>query len=466
MNDKTVLKSGIWYIFSNFFLKGIGFITTPIFARLLTKNEFGLYNNYLAWVSFFVILVTLNLEASLVSAKFEFKTNIHEYISSILLLSTISALVWGSTFCMYMDGVKSLTGLDSTFIYCMIAYLVFFPAITIFQNNEQMSFNYKSVVICSVTLSVFSALLPLLLVLNVTDKLDGMIIGSALPTIIIGAMLYALLMKRGKTVNLQYWCYAIPICLPYIPHLLGGMVLSSMDRIMINKWCGPEDTALYSMAYTCGLVIMLLTSAVNSSMAPWLCLNLDGCAYGEIRKKTKYIILVFCYISIGVLLMEPEILLFLGGSAYMEAKYVIVPVVMGGVCQFIYTLFATTEQFYKQTKGMAMATVVAAGINFCLNYVCIPVFGYFSAAVTTLIGYLCLLLIHQYLVCSMGYKEVFDVKSINNIVLIYGLIALGIAWLYSYDCARAVVVIIYLCATISIVRKKYSNLRTMFRMAE
>ena len=44
-NSYKALKSGVWYTASNFLVKSIGFITTPLFTRLLTKTEFGIFNN-------------------------------------------------------------------------------------------------------------------------------------------------------------------------------------------------------------------------------------------------------------------------------------------------------------------------------------------------------------------------------------------------------------------------------------
>ena len=41
--SKKALKSGVWYTLSNFLINGAAFITTPFFARLLTKTEYGEY---------------------------------------------------------------------------------------------------------------------------------------------------------------------------------------------------------------------------------------------------------------------------------------------------------------------------------------------------------------------------------------------------------------------------------------
>ena len=82
-NNKKALKSGVWYTASNFLVKSIGFITTPIFTRLLTREDFGLYNNYISWLASITIIVTLNLDSTLISARFDFKDNFDEYILSI-----------------------------------------------------------------------------------------------------------------------------------------------------------------------------------------------------------------------------------------------------------------------------------------------------------------------------------------------------------------------------------------------
>ena len=44
---KKIASAGIGYIFGGILIKGIAFITTPVFSRLLTTKEFGVLNAYL-----------------------------------------------------------------------------------------------------------------------------------------------------------------------------------------------------------------------------------------------------------------------------------------------------------------------------------------------------------------------------------------------------------------------------------
>ena len=93
-NNSKALKSGFFYTFANFVSKGLMLISTPIFARILSKSEFGDYSNFTSWMAIAMVIVTLDVEASLVCAKFDYEKNFDKYCFSISLLSSFSAIVW------------------------------------------------------------------------------------------------------------------------------------------------------------------------------------------------------------------------------------------------------------------------------------------------------------------------------------------------------------------------------------
>lgn len=460
-NNNKALKSGVWYTAANFLVRSIGFITTPIFTRLLTQEEFGAYNNYTSWLSLITIFMTLNLEATLISARFDFKDKFDDYILSILALSSISVGIWFVVLNVFSDVACSLFGLSRIYVNAMLVYLLFLPAINLFQARERYYFEYKKTVITSLLLAFGTALLSVLLVMNMENKLSGRIIGSVIPTVIIGFFLYVFFLKMGKKINITYWKYALPICLPYIPHLLAGTLLNSTDRIMINRWCGDEATALYSVAYSCGLIVTLLLNSLNSAFAPWLGEKLAENRKNEIKKVSKIYISIFVFMAIGIMLVSPEILLVLGGESYMEAIYVLAPVSMGCICQFLYTLLVNIEQFKKKTVGMAIASTIAALVNLGLNFIFIPRFGYLAAAYTTLVGYLCLLVLHMYLVHRLKLDDVYSYRFIMASVLI-GLCAMVlITFSYSNTLMRYIAIGIYIIFTLMIISKYKNQLKTI-----
>ena len=78
-HEHRAVKAGAWYTASSFLIRSIGLITTPVFTRLLTKAEFGLFNNFTSWLSIITIIVTLNLESTLISARYDYEDDFYEY---------------------------------------------------------------------------------------------------------------------------------------------------------------------------------------------------------------------------------------------------------------------------------------------------------------------------------------------------------------------------------------------------
>ena len=119
------------------------------------------------------------------------------------------------------------------------------------------------------------------------------------------------------------------------------------------------------------------------------------------------------------------------------------PVAAGCLLQFVYTIYVNVEQYEKKTIGMAMASAIAALVNYILNYVFIPIYGYIAAAYTTYVGYLILLIIHMGYVKKIGKWNVY-----NNVIFLNHFILDLILFRY------ALIIIYIIIAAIYVLRNK------------
>lgn len=417
MKVSKVFASGLWYTISSFLIRSIGLITTPIFTRLLTKSEFGDFNNFTTWISILMIVTSLNLGASMLSARRDYKDDWNGYVFSMMSLSLISTLIWLIIFVLFSELFVSFLAIEQKYIYAMFLYLLFYPVIDLFQVAERFQYKYKITVLTSLLISVGSAALSVFLVINMGDRLQGRIIGFVAPTIIGGLILVGIYLWKAQKINWHYWIYALPITLPFIPHLLSLLLLGGMSRVMIKQLCSSEDLAMYSLAYTIGSLVSILVMSINSAYSPWLGDRLTEKKYEVIRNMSFPYAAIFSFCGcVGVLLM-PEVLLLMGGRSYMGALYVMPPVAAGCIMQFLYCMYVNVEQYEKKTKGMALASVIAAASNFVLNYIFIPRFGFIAAAYTTYVGYLSLLIMHMWLVYHIKMSHVYENRKIILVAL-------------------------------------------------
>ena len=101
------------------------------------------------------------------------------------------------------------------------------------------------------------------------------------------------------------------------------------------------------------------------------------------------------------------------------------------------------EQFKKKTVGMAIASISAAGLNYLLNMIFIPKFGYIAAAYTTLASFLWLMIIHMFLVYKIGYANIYDQTKFLKMVVCMGLYTVAVHFLYGNTILRYLILSAY-----------------------
>ena len=55
------VKAGFWFTISNVLLRGISFLTLPIFTRIMSTDQYGVLSLYQSWVMIISIVITLNV---------------------------------------------------------------------------------------------------------------------------------------------------------------------------------------------------------------------------------------------------------------------------------------------------------------------------------------------------------------------------------------------------------------------
>lgn len=452
---QTVLKAGIWYTLCSFLTKGIAFITTPIFTRLLSSAEYGEYNSFVAWVGIIVIVATMDMHTTVNRARYDY-SNLDGYLSSIAISgSIVTTIIWGvvqlfpAFFCKLFS--MEMKYINLIFITTMVS-----PALSLLQAKNRIHYKYKAYVGLALGSVVISTLVSLLLVFLMNDRLAGRIIGHYGTVFIIDLIVYIYIIYKGRHFSFSECKYALMICVPMIPHLLSKYILSQSDRIMIKHFCGASDTAFYSLAYSCAMIPIMLAQATNIAWSPWSSENIHAEKYAKVRKASYYYICMFYAVVLAIFLLGPEIVLILGGKKYSEAIFVLPPVVMGAAFQFLYNLYVALEQFAKRTIGMAIGSVVAAVINLVLNWLFIPLYGYIAAAYTTLFSYACLLLIHYYLAKKTDYSDAYNEKFIFSSIAVLFILMLLVLWIYTKtNIIRYIAVGIFaICVAILTYKKK------------
>lgn len=451
-----VVKAGLWYTVCNFLFRGVTFLVTPVFARLLTKAEIGSFDNLASWVGILTVVTAFDLQTSIIRSKLEFLDDLDSYISSILALTSVATGVFYGIFLLFPAQISGFMGIETKYVHLIFLYLFFTPAYQMLITKHRALYKYKFFVAITGITIISSALLSLTLVLLLENKFTGRVFGNYIPYIIVGLIFYIYLFVKGKKIKIAYWKYACKICLPLVPHLLSLFLLSSSDKIILTRLSGAEIEAIYAISYTTYHVLTVLFDSMNRAWAPWLLDSLHQQEHALVKKTSKVYIVVFLGIAFGVLLVVPELIYILGGEQYMAAVYCLPPLIFSCILQFIYTMYVNVEFYLKKTVGVAIATIIATLINIGLNFVLIPLdpeHGYIIAAITTMIGYTVLFISHFLVVKRLKMSHVYDTKFVLLVLALSAVVCGFGTLLYSVRIVRYIVIAVYGCALLFVAYK-------------
>lgn len=449
-NIQNAFKAGVWYTVSMLVIKSISIISTPLYTRMMSTEDYGISATFNIWYSLLIIICTLNVGYSTGRAKVDFKDKFDDYIGALQLLCAVITLGLFAAAMIFIEPLSHIAGLSKTVIIWLFAYLFFGSSTMVYQGKYRYRYEYKQNIACTVFIAVGSAAIGLPLVALFQEKYMGKIIGTALPAIFLGLFFWIISLKeRYINFKKEYISYALKFSLPLIIHSVSIYILGQSDRLMIKYFCGDSDVGIYSLVYQYAVLINLFTNSINEAWNPWFHDNYAMGNHKLICKKIKPLIILGCYIGIGCVAVAPEAIYVLGGSAYLDGLKVVAPITLGIVINFVYTQYVIIEMHLKKTKYVSIGTVIAAVINIVLNYIFIPKLGYIAAAYTTMISYGALLFIHIFITRALLkvhiYKDrqmlmfivitagIFAVLSLlyNNIIIRYALItAVSIAMAY------------------------------------
>lgn len=449
----VVAKATLWFFVCTVIQKCISVITTPIFTRLLSVEQYGQVSVFNSWIQIVTLICTLRLDYGVFYKGIsKFKDDKDGYTLAMQSLSSIITLFVLFIYLIFRDCINALTEL-STFLSLVMILEVFATfSISYWSIRNRYDYNYKKIVIVTIVMSIFNVASGLFAVILSENKGVARIVSAAIVEIIIGLATYIINIQRGKRlINLTYVKFALLFNLPLIPHYLSTYILEQSDRIMIQKMVGVSEAGLYSVAYNAGIMIKIVSNSINNALVPWEYRKLEENDFDSLNKKLNSFMILFSFAALAFIALAPEAIFVLAGEKYYTAVYCIPPVTASCFFVFVWGVYGNAEFYYDANKFTMYISGAGAIINLILNYICIKAFGYIAAAHTTLICYMLFTISHFIFVNHISEKKcgkrAFDARCLItvSVALITGSIVLSL--LYKHMLVRYILILVTLVFT-------------------
>lgn len=466
------VRAAFWFLVCSFLQKGISMITTPIFTRLMTTEEYGRYNVFNSWYSIISVFVTLSLSSGVFSQGIvKFEEDRDRFTSSLQGITAIMCVLWIVVYLLFSSFWNQLFSLNtiqmlSLLIMCWTSSAFLFWAV------EQRTLNkYQNLVALTFVVSLAKPILGIILVSSAVDKATARIIGLVAVEAVAAIYCFIIHIRKSKVlVDINYWKYAIGFNLPLIPHYLSQTVLNNSDRIMIERMVGVDKAGIYGIAYSISLIMIFFHNALSQTISPWMFKKIKDRHYQDIAPVAYGTLAFIGIMNIFLIAAAPEVVRIFAPPEYYEAIWVVPPVAMSCFFLFMYDYFARFEFYYEKTKKIMLASIFGAILNLVLNYIFIQIWGYIAAAYTTLVCYIVYVFCHYFFMMSICKEKDIHPKIYDNRILLgmsvaFLTISFAIMATYKTDWIRytiiivAMVIVVLNYKRIMDVIKKFRNLR-------
>ncbi|MDB5228751.1 MAG: polysaccharide biosynthesis protein [Bacteroidota bacterium] len=396
------LRHGSVYMFSFVVIQLLMVLTLPIFTKLLTPSDFGIYEVFNNTVRIFGVILSLNLFNGFYRYYFDEHIDKKALVQFLLRTSFLAFIVGSGIIYLLQTPLLKLLNLPQPLliwipigVFSNIVFSFFYA----YNNAQRLStrggvwqFFYQ-----------FSRVIGgVLVVLYVVRNYYGRITGENGILLLMSLLVIVIYFRKylGFSEHLPQKKEIVKYSVSFIPIGLSGFALGYLDTIMINNYKGHNDAGLYSYAYKIAVIYTGITTAFVTANRPKLFELMNEKKEEEVIAQLRSMFKLVVALSALFIFFSADGGRLLALNKSFHAGLYLMPVlILSYIFNDLNELYCFYFFYEKKVKYFYFSFAVAAIINFVLNLILIPIYGYPVAAYTTLVSY-GFMLVCTYIICK------------------------------------------------------------------
>jgi O-antigen/teichoic acid export membrane protein len=407
----------------------------PVVARFVPTDEYGKASVVFIFITLFSIVAEVGLSSSLIKFFSEARSEeerrrlVSTVVAASLMLSVpiavvcilfagnLSELLLGSPGHRLLILVGVAGGLGGALLQIGLA----------FERALARSYRYVAYTVLKGGLAL---VLSVTLVVAFGKGALGLLLGAALPPLLLGAIVYGRLIRRfaagfSRSVFESVFRFGSPL----VPMNLAMWVLAYSDIYLLRRLLPPAralpEVGLYQYAHEICLVLVLPVTSLNLAWPQFLFANYSEPAAPRTFARVHRYFAFFMLVMASLLAIFADWLIAVVGSPDYMGSSVVIPYLAGSLVFYGFSiLFSSGLYIAGKTGTLAVVVAASAALNAGLNLVLIPGFGKEGAAAATLMANA--VMATAILGFSQrGYRIPFDLRrTAGGLAIAFGLIGI------------------------------------------
>ena len=284
---KSLLSNTSVYLFANIMSAGIPFLLLPILTRVLDPSQYGM-------VAMFVVLIGAAKSVAVspfigaINRKYFDKRSVDNYesfVGSGLLLIAVAIIILSLAVFSAFDILTDKLGIPPLWLVLVIYVTLNNALIELILGQWQIRKQSKKYASLQILLSILNVVCSLILVLllewGAFGRVSGIVISYSTVALICFYLMFKLRFMNILHLQRKYFREIAKFSLPLMPHMVGGLILSTFDRFIIATKLDLKSVGIYFAALQIVMIAKVIFDALNKAFTPWL--------YEQLNKESQKI---------------------------------------------------------------------------------------------------------------------------------------------------------------------------------
>ncbi len=402
----------------------LNFLLVPLYTNVFSRQEYGLVTNVYAYIALFNIIYLYGMDSAylkyasteeLGDERKTFSTSYNAVLLSSLLYSLLFLVFRGALF-------RQLALAEGQMqILFLIMGILFFDAVSVVPFARLRFHNrpWKFAVIKSINI-VVNLGLNIVFILVLRMGIEGVFLAGLAASVLTWLILLPEILRNlDFRISRGLLGALLRFGVPFVPTGLASMITQVIDRPILLAMTNAATVGVYQANYKLGIFMMLFVSMFQYAWQPFFLKNAARpdakILFGKVL--TSFVLVASAIFLVLSLFIEDIVKLsvygiHLVGPDFWEGLSIVPIILLAYLFNGLYINFMAGIQIEKKTQFMPIITGAGALANIAANFLLIPKFGYFGAALATLVSYL-LMAVGNFLLSQHFYRVRYDYRKLG-----------------------------------------------------
>lgn len=386
-----MLKHFLKYLAGDVMVKLLGFLSLPLYTYFLTPEKYGTYALVISYVTLAVIVLPLNVHASISRFFYDDRLDIKTFMSTTLSLTLIIlSISFIIIYSIDFSFISEVLGFDFKTFGTILLILAFLRIV--FDIYKQTLIPQKKSKEYSL-LMVIKSYTSFFLIIGSFILLEPSAINMMYAIVTAEILIFIYIINKMKEffplrLSFSSSMYIVNYSFFLMPYVLSSVLMSQIDTIMLAKFYSTKEVGVYNIAYVLSIVPLMLFTTFSNAWTPSYFKYMNDKDYEPLKRDVEKILIAVSIIVLFVSLYSSEIIWLLVDQDYQDSADILGTLTISVFFMVLWQMWCRGISYERKTIWTSVIAVVTAILNISLNYYLIPRYSMHGAVYATLISFI------------------------------------------------------------------------------